>query len=283
MEIRTKISAETAVSAESESQPFDYSSENRFNSAISSAQRDSSGVSRISGIFRKEGIHILYFLKYAGLSLLLSPEINDFYGAQIRCGTLLDPPALAGMARRNGIHPPVRIGAAALDQRFVRRFPPLVVESFRLGAPHLRTLECFYDLVDLAGHSRRPFRRDDRLVFPEHGRLHALPYGFEKGTEGIGLHAARFRLDRHGVLVHDRRLLLALAAAGQRILARSVGRAMVRIHGHLRRYALGASLEYPALRGLAPSARRKSLDLGRSGRTPSDSRFAGHFLELRST
>ena len=157
------------------------------------------------------------------------------------------------MARRNGIHPPVRIGAAALDQRFVRRFPPLVVESFRLGAPHLRTLECFYDLVDLASHSRRPFRRDDRLVFPEHGRLHALPYGFEKGTEGIGLHAARFRLDRHGVLVHDRRLLL------------------------------GASLEYPALRGLAPSARRKSLDLGRSGRTPSDSRFAGHFLELRST
>ena len=105
----------------------------------------------------------------------------------------------------------------------------------------------------------------------------------KKGTEGIGLHAARFRLDRHGVLVHDRRLLLALAAAGQRILARSVGRAMVRIHGHLRRYALGASLEYPALRGLAPSARRKSLDLGRSGRTPSDSRFAGHFLELRST
>ena len=85
------------------------------------------------------------------------------------------------------------------------------------------------------------------------------------------------------LLVHDRRLLLALAAAGQRILARSVGRAMVRIHGHLRRYALGASLEYPDLRGLAPSARRKSLDLGRSGRTPSDSRFAGHFLELRST
>ena len=160
MEIRTKIPAETVVSAGSESQPFDYSSENRFNSAISSAQRDSSGVSRISGIFRKEGIHILYFLKYAGLSLLLSPEINDFYGAQIRCGTLLDPPALAGMARRNGIHPPVRIGAAALDQRFVRRFPPLVVESFRLGAPHLRTLECFYDLVDLAGHSRRPFRRE---------------------------------------------------------------------------------------------------------------------------
>lgn len=27
----------------------------------------------------------------------------------------------------------------------------------------------------------------------------------------------------------------------------------------------------------------QSLDLGRSGRTPSDSRFAGHFLELRST
>ncbi len=97
MEIRTKIPAETVVSAGSESQPFDYSSENRFNSAISSAQRDSSGVSRISGIFRKEGIHILYFLKYAGLSLLLSPEINDFYGAQIRCGTLLDPPALAGI------------------------------------------------------------------------------------------------------------------------------------------------------------------------------------------
>ena len=49
MEIRTKIPAETVVSAGSESQPFDYSSENRFNSAISSAQRDSSGVSRISG------------------------------------------------------------------------------------------------------------------------------------------------------------------------------------------------------------------------------------------
>ena len=61
MEIRTKISAETAVSAESESQPFDYSSENRFNSAISSAQRDSSAVSRISGIFRKGGIHIFHF------------------------------------------------------------------------------------------------------------------------------------------------------------------------------------------------------------------------------
>ena len=61
MEIRTKIPAETAVSTGSESQPFDCSSENRFNSAISSAQRNSSAVSRISGIFRKGGIHIFHF------------------------------------------------------------------------------------------------------------------------------------------------------------------------------------------------------------------------------
>ena len=61
MEIHTKIPAETAVSTGSESQPFDYSSENRFNSAISSAQRNSSAVSRISGIFRKGGIHIFHF------------------------------------------------------------------------------------------------------------------------------------------------------------------------------------------------------------------------------
>ena len=60
MEIRTKIPAETVVSAGSESQPFDYSSENRFNSAISSAQRDSSGVSRISGMSSKRESRAMY-------------------------------------------------------------------------------------------------------------------------------------------------------------------------------------------------------------------------------
>ncbi|WP_282923475.1 hypothetical protein, partial [Alistipes putredinis] len=39
----TKIPAETAVSTGSESQPFGCPSENRFNSAISSGQRNSSG------------------------------------------------------------------------------------------------------------------------------------------------------------------------------------------------------------------------------------------------
>ena len=57
---RTKIPAETAVSAGSESQPFDYSSENRFNSAISSAQRDSSGVSRIRGMSSKRESRAMY-------------------------------------------------------------------------------------------------------------------------------------------------------------------------------------------------------------------------------
>ena len=78
MEIRTKISDETAVSAESESQPFDYSSENRFNSAISSAQRDSSGVSRISGIFRKGGIHIFHFAYKANAPEDRLLKIGDF-------------------------------------------------------------------------------------------------------------------------------------------------------------------------------------------------------------
>ena len=78
MEIRTKIPAETVVSAGSESQPFDYSSENRFNSAISSAQRDSSGVSRISGIFRKGGIHIFHFAYKANAPEDRLLKIGDF-------------------------------------------------------------------------------------------------------------------------------------------------------------------------------------------------------------
>lgn len=136
--------------------------------------------------------------------------------AAVLCSTLLLSPGWLGGTGFTSCSDWCRCSGSAIRTTL----PAARGGKFRLGAPHLRTLECFYDLVDLAGHSRRPFRRDDRLVFPEHGRLHALPYGFEKGTEGIGLHAARFRLDRHGVLVHDRRLLLALAAAGQRILAR---------------------------------------------------------------
>lgn len=75
---RTKVPAETAVSTGSESQPFDYSSENRFNSAISSAQRDSSGVSRISGIFRKGGIHIFHFAYKANAPEDRLLKIGDF-------------------------------------------------------------------------------------------------------------------------------------------------------------------------------------------------------------
>ena len=74
----TKVPAETAVSTGSESQPFDYSSENRFNSAISSAQRNSSGVSRISGIFRKGGIHIFHFAYKANAPEDRLLKIGDF-------------------------------------------------------------------------------------------------------------------------------------------------------------------------------------------------------------
>ena len=71
----------------------------------------------------------------------------------------------------------------------------------------------------------------------------------KKGPKALAYTLARRRLDRHGILVHGRRVLVAVADPGQRILARGMARAVVRIHGRLRRFAVGAALQYPLLRG----------------------------------
>ena len=102
--------------------------------------------------------------------------------------------------------------------------------NVRLGAAHLRALECDDRLVDLERHAGGPHRRNARLDIPQHARLHGLPHRLETGAEGTGLHAARRRVAHHRILVHDRGVLVAVAHPGQRLLARHPPGAVVRIN-----------------------------------------------------
>ena len=88
----------------------------------------------------------------------------------------------------------------------------------------------------------------------EHDRLHALPHRFEKSPQSVGLRHARHGVDHDGILVHRGRLLVAVAHPGQRLLARSLGRAVVRIHGRFRRHAVGVALQHTDFRSVATHA-----------------------------
>ena len=146
------------------------------------------------------------------------------------------------MARRNGSHAAVRTRSAAMDQLVVRRFAPFVAAHVRLGGADFRAVERRDGVVDMERDSRGSRRGDAGFDILQHDRLHVVSHGFEKRTQGLGLHAARRRVDRHGILVHGRRVFVAVADSGQRILARGMARAVVRIYGRLRRFAVGAAL-----------------------------------------
>gem|GEM_PF-6044108 len=187
------------------------------------------------------------------------------------------------MARRNGSHAAVRTRSAAMDQLVVRRFAPFVAAHVRLGRADLRAVERRDGVVAMERNSRGSRRGDAGFDVLQHDRLHVVSHGFEKRPQGLGLHAARRRLDRHGILVHGRRVFVAVADSGQRILARDMARAVVRIYGRLRRFAVGAALQYPLLRGDPRTA--QCGPLGRGGRHAArpGRRIAGHLVELAAT
>ena len=167
-----------------------------------------------------------------------------------------------------------------MDQRIVRPDAPLVVAHVRLGGADLRTVEHLDRLVDMERHPGGARGRDARLDDAQHDRLHVVPHRREERAEGAGIHLAHCRVDRNGILVYGRRILVAVADPGQRILARRMARAMVRIHGCLRRFAVGAALQYPLLQGDPRTA--QCGPLGRGGRHAArpGRRIAGHLVEL---
>ena len=154
--------------------------------------------------------------------------------------------ACGGVART--VRPSARrsAGAPAVDQPQLRVFAPRLVGDVRLGMAGLRPLERRDDLGLVVFDARRSVRRDARLDLPQYAGLHVVPYGEQAGAQGVGLHAAGRGLDRYRILVHRGRILVSVAAAGQRFRERHMGRAVVRIYGYLRRYAVGAGLQ-PAL------------------------------------
>ena len=177
------------------------------------------------------------------------------------------------MARHDGLHATHRLRTSAVDQLLIRRRPAQLVADVRMGGTHLRVVECNDHMVDLERHSGGSRRRNACLDHPQHDRLHVVPLRFEKGPQGPCLHNLCRRLDLDRILVHHRRILVAVAGAGQRILTRHMGRAVVRIHGHLRRFAVGTRLQPARFRG--PALPLAAAHPG-SGRRAASGRFALH-------
>lgn len=146
-----------------------------------------------------------------------------------------------------------------MDQPQLRVFAPRLVGDVRLGMAGLRPLERRDDLGLVVFDARRSVRRDARLDLPQYAGLHVVPYGEQAGAQGVGLHAAGRGLDRYRILVHRGRILVSVAVAGQRFRERHMGRAVVRIYGYLRRYAVGAGLQPALFRGVVASAQRAAL------------------------
>mgnify|MGYP006946293258 CR=1 FL=1 len=184
------------------------------------------------------------------------------------------------MARHDGHDAADRVRPAAVGERVVRRHAPLVVGHVRLGDSRVRAVERPDDLVDLVRHARRPPGRHARFDDDEHDRLHALPHRFEKSPQSIGLRHARHGVDHDGILVHRRRLLVAVAHPGQRLLARSLGRAVVRIHGRFRRHAVGVTLQHTDFRSVASPPQHAPVGGGSLLRRAADDRVAVHLAEL---
>lgn len=182
--------------------------------------------------------------------------------------------ACGGVAR--AVRPSARrsAGAPAVDQPQLRVFAPRLVGDVRLGMAGLRPLERRDDLGLVVFDARRAVRRDARLDLPQYAGLHVVPYGEQAGAQGVGLHAAGRGLDRYRILVHRGRILVSVAAAGQRFRERHMGRAVVRIYGYLRRYAVGAGLQPALFRGVAASAQRAALGACGAGRRRAGSRVA---------
>ena len=182
--------------------------------------------------------------------------------------------ACGGVAR--AVRPSARrsAGAPAVDQPQLRVFAPRLVGDVRLGMAGLRPLERRDDLGLVVFDARRAVRRDARLDLPQYAGLHVVPYGEQAGAQGVGLHAAGRGLDRYRILVHRGRILVSVAAAGQRFRERHMGRAVVRIHGRFRRYAVGAGLQPALFRGVAASAQRAALGACGAGRRRAGSRVA---------
>ena len=157
-------------------------------------------------------------------------------------GNPLGRPALTGLARHDGAHAALRHDPAAVDQRIVRPDAPLVVAHVRLGGADLRAVEHLDRLVDMERHSGGARGGDAGFDILQHDRLHVVPHRLEERAEGSGIHLTHCRVDRNGILVYGRRILVAVADPGQRVLARRMARTVVRIHGCLRRFAVGAAL-----------------------------------------
>ena len=153
-------------------------------------------------------------------------------------------PALAGAARR-------RAGAGRLRaaaDRGRRGGPAAPARPLDLARLHLRGVERRHDLLGVQRHGGRRHFRHLLQRPPDAADLAPVPPGEAENGRRAAVHFPGGHVDRLGAGLFLRGHLLALAHARRRFRAQHAHGAVVRVHRHARRLALGMGGEPRHLR-----------------------------------